>query len=152
MKNITNKDLQRMISLMGNKKPITENKIHSSLELIKKSPNGKYYGVVRETKKYYIKESNDGSNFDFIGGVANKIKNQFESYEQAVRKLNLMLEDTDVLTPDIIQEKKFVIKTKKKKSVEPKAEETPEGGDDFSFGSEETESEEEGGEDFEFGG
>ena len=51
MKNITNKDLQRMISLMGNKKPITENKIHSSLELIKKSPNGKYYGVVRETKK-----------------------------------------------------------------------------------------------------
>ena len=25
MKNITNKDLQRMISLMGNKKPITEN-------------------------------------------------------------------------------------------------------------------------------
>ena len=160
MKNITNKDLQRMISLMGNKKPITENKIHSSLELIKKSPNGKYYGVVRETKKYYIKESNDGSNFDFIGGVANKIKNQFESYEQAVRKLNLMLEDTDVLTPDIIQEKKFVIKTKKKKSVEPKAEETPEGGDDFSFGGEETESEEEGGdfggeeggEDFNFGG
>ena len=160
MKNITNKDLQRMISLMGNKKPITENKIHSSLELIKKSPNGKYYGVVRETKKYYIKESNDGSNFDFIGGVANKIKNQFESYEQAVRKLNLMLEDTDVLTPDIIQEKKFVIKTKKKKSVEPKAEETPEGGDDFSFGGEETESGEEGGdfggeeggEDFNFGG
>ena len=160
MKNITNKDLQRMISLMGNKKPITENKIHSSLELIKKSPNGKYYGVVRETKKYYIKESNDGSNFDFIGGVANKIKNQFESYEQAVRKLNLMLEDTDVLTPDIIQEKKFVIKTKKKKSVEPKAEETPEGGDGFSFGGEETESEEEGGdfggeeggEDFNFGG
>jgi uncharacterized protein YfkK (UPF0435 family) len=160
MKNITNKDLQRMISLMGNKKPITENKIHSSLELIKKSPNGKYYGVVRETKKYYIKESNDGSNFDFIGGVANKIKNQFESYEQAVRKLNLMLEDTDVLTPDIIQEKKFVIKTKKKKSVEPKAEETPEGGGDFSFGGEETESEEEGGdfgseeggEDFNFGG
>ena len=144
---------------MGNKKPITENKIHSSVELIKKSPNGKYYGVVRETKKYYIKESNDGSNFDFIGGVANKIKNQFESYEQAVRKLNLMLEDTDVLTPDIIQEKKFVIKTKKKKSVEPKVEETPEGGDDFSFGGEETESEEEsgdfggeeGGEDFNFG-
>lgn len=138
---------------MGNKKPITENKIHSSVELIKKSPNGKYYGVVRETKKYYIKESNDGSNFDFIGGVANKIKNQFESYEQAVRKLNLMLEDTDVLTPDIIiQEKKFVIKTKKKKSVEPKAEETPEGGDDFSFGGDEEESTEEGGEDFDFGG
>jgi len=158
MKNITNKDLQRMISLMGNKKPITENKIHSSLELIKKSPNGKYYGIVRETKKYYIKESNDGSNFDFIGGTANKLKNQFESYEQAVRRLNLMLENTDVLTPDIIEEKKFVIKTKKKKSVEPTTDETPSessfgdtedsGGFDFG-GGEETEEE---GDSFDFGG
>ena len=153
MKNITNKDLQRMISLMGNKKPITENKIHSSIELIKKSPNGKYYGIVRETKKYYIKESNDGSNFDFIGGTANKLKNQFESYEQAVRRLNLMLENTDVLTPDIIEEKKFVIKSKKKKSVEPKSDETT---GDFEFGGEEETADEEGGGeeggDFEFGG
>ena len=54
MKNITKKDLQRMKELMGNKTPINENKNNSSVELIKKSPNGKYYGIVRETKKYYI--------------------------------------------------------------------------------------------------
>jgi hypothetical protein len=165
MKNITKKDLQRMKELMGNKTPINENKNTSSVELIKKSPNGNYYGIVRETKKYYIKESNDGSNFDFIGGTANKIKNQFESYEQAVRRLNLMLEDTDVLTHDLIEGKKFVIKTKKK-SVEPKVEKSTEGGfggeeveSDFDFGGKEettdteekTTDTEEGGDDFSFG-
>ena len=114
MGNLTNKDLQRMRELMGNRKPINESKLVSAVELIKKSPDGKFYGVVRENKKYFIKESTDGSNFDFIGGVANKNKHQFESYEHAVRILNLMLEDTDVLTPDLIEEKKFVIKTKKR--------------------------------------
>ena len=173
MKNITNKELQRMKSLMGIKKPINESNILSSTELIKEAPNGKFYGIVRENKKYFIKESNDGVNFDFIGGLTNKTKNQFESYEQAVRRLNLMLEDTNVLTPDIISEKKFVIKTKKKKK---KAETEDEGGfgddetastdegDDFDFGdetgededtstekSDEESTDEEGGDDFDFG-
>jgi len=85
MKNITNKELQRMKNLMGIKKPINESNILSSTELIKEVSNGKFYGIVRENKKYFIKESNDGINFDFIGGLANKTKNQFESYEQAVR-------------------------------------------------------------------
>ena len=166
MKNITNKELQRMKNLMGIKKPINESNILSSTELIKEVSNGKFYGIVRENKKYFIKESNDGINFDFIGGLANKTKNQFESYEQAVRRLNLMLEDTDVLTPDIISEKKFVIKTKKKKKKAAETddfgfggeeESTEEGGDDFDFGDEEGESEEEttdeeGGDDFDFGG
>ena len=165
MGNLTNKDLQRMRNLMGNKKPINENKLVSAVELIKKSANGKIYGVVRENKKYFIKESNDGSNFDFIGGVANKSKHQFESYEQAVRRLNLMLENTDVLTPDLIEEKKFVIKTKKKS--EPKSDNFDFGGDtgggDFDFGGDSEGGEEtpdfsgdsEGGEetpDFDFGG
>jgi len=143
MRNITNKELQRMKDLMGIRKPINESNVLSSTELIKEAPNGKFYGIVRENKKYFIKESNDGVNFDFIGGLVNKTKNQFESYEQAVRRLNLMLEDTNVLTPDIISEKKFVIKTKKKKK---KAETEDEGG----FGDDETASTDEG-DDFDFG-
>jgi len=154
MGNLTNKDLQRMRELMGNRKPINESKLVSAVELIKKSPDGKFYGVVRENKKYFIKESTDGSNFDFIGGVANKNKHQFESYEHAVRILNLMLEDTDVLTPDLIEEKKFVIKTKKKS--EPATDFDFGGGEgggnetpDFDFGGDA-----EGGDtpDFDFGG
>ena len=160
MKNITNKELQRMKNLMGIKKPINESNTLSSTELIKESSNGKFYGIVRENKKYFIKESNDGINFDFIGGLVNKTKNQFESYEQAVRRLNLMLEDTDVLTPDIISEKKFVIKTKKKKKKAAETddfgfggeeESTEEGGDDFDFGGAEEGESEEGGDDFDFG-
>ena len=155
MRNLTNKDLQRMRELMGNRKPINESKSLSTVELIKKSPNGKYYGVIRENKKYFIKESNDGSNFDFIGGVGNKTKNQFESYEQAVRRLNLMLESSDVLTPDLIEEKKFVIKTKKKS--EPKSTDTFDfGGDkgeeeipDFNLGGNESDKELDFGDDFE---
>lgn len=160
MSNLTNKNLQRMRELMGNKKPINESKLISAVELIKKSPDGKFYGVVRENKKYFIKESSDGSNFDFIGGVANKGKHQFESYEQAVRRLNLMVEDTDVLRPDLIEEKRFVIKSKKKS--EPSSDTfdfggSEKGGDeslDFDFGgdSEGGDSEESDSLDFDFGG
>ena len=192
MGNITNKNLQRMKELMGGIKPITESVNPSSIELTKKSPNGKYYSIVRETKKYYIKESTDGVNFDYIGGLANKGKNQFDSYENATRRLNIMFEDfnrsygitegTDILTPDLIQEKKFVIKTKKKKSEdsgeatgfdfggedttdteeESSSDEfdfggdetdTEEGGDEFDFGGDDTEeSSDEGGDEFDFGG
>ena len=53
---VTNKHLQRMKELMGNKKPINENISLSSIELKKMAPNGKVYGVTRENKKYFIKE------------------------------------------------------------------------------------------------
>ena len=189
MKNITNKDLQRMKELMGNKKPINESVSTSAVELVKKSPNGKVYGIVRENRKYFIKESNNGTDFDFIGGVANKTKNQHHSYEEAVRQLNLMFEDfnrsyniqngTNILESDNIQEKKFVIRTKKKSTPAPApAEDEADGfdfgggedkggddsfdfggdsedksGDDFDFGDEgDSGDTEEGGDDFNFGG
>jgi len=151
---MTNKDLKRMIELMGIKKPINENISNSAIELQKKSPNGKFYGIVRENKKYFIKESNDGIDYDYIGGLANKTKNQYQSYEEAVKRLNIMFEDfnrtygveknNDILSSDIITEKKFVLKNKKKKT-EP-AKETP-AEEEFDFGGEEGSEEE-----FDFGG
>ena len=54
MRNITNKELQRMKDLMGIRKPINESNVLSSTELIKEAPNGKFYGIVRENKKYFI--------------------------------------------------------------------------------------------------
>ena len=160
MNKLTNKNLQRMKELMGNKTPITENISNSSISLVKKSPNGKSYGVVRENTKYFIKESNDGVNFDFIGGVANKTKNQFHSFEEATKRLNLMFEDfnrsyniqegTDILSSDIIEEKRFVLKSKKKSddsSFDFGGGNT--GGSDFDFGGGEDKG---GSEDFDFGG
>ena len=172
MKNITNKDLQRMKELMGNKKPINESVSTSAVELVKKSPNGKVYGIVRENRKYFIKESNNGTDFDFIGGVANKTKNQHHSYEEAVRQLNLMFEDfnrsyniqngTNILESDNIQEKKFVIRTKKKSAPAPATAEDEADGFDFGGGDEDKggddsfdfggDSEDKGGDDFDFGG
>jgi hypothetical protein len=149
---MTNKGLERMRQLMGIK-PINESKLtNSSLELVKKSTSGKFYGIVKENKKYFIKESINGSDFDFIGGVGNKIKNQYNSFEEAVRRLNLMVENTDVLTSDVITEKKFVIRTKKKKekSEEPSGDfGNEESGDEFDFGGGDTE---ESGDEFDFGG
>ena len=135
MSNLTNKNLQRMRELMG-KTPVNESISNSAVELVKKSPDGKAYGIVRENRKYFIKESNDGKNFDFIGGVANKPKYQYHSYEEAVRELNFMFEDlnktfnvekgTDILSSDIIEEKRFVLKSKKKSE--------PSSTPDFDFG------------------
>ena len=126
MSKLTNKNLQRMIELMGNKKPINEGKLTNSVELVKHSPNGKSYGIVKENKKYFIKESNDNVNFEFIGGIGNKSKHQFSSYEEATKELNFMFETfnkkydiqegTDILSSDINEDKKFVLKSKKKKS------------------------------------
>jgi len=168
---MTNKDLKRMIDLMGIRKPINEQTSNSAVELQKKSPNGKVYGIVRENRKYFIKESTDGVNYEYIGGLGNKTKNQYQSYEEAVKRLNIMFEDfnrtygvqenNDILSSDIITEKKFVLKSKKKKSTPAPAEkesfgeteetETEEGGEDFDFGGGEETDTEEGGEDFDFG-
>lgn len=159
MSNLTNKDLQRMRDLMGNKTPINENVSNSAVTLVKKSPNGKSYGIVRENTKYFIKESTDGKNFDFIGGLANKTKNQYSSYEEATKHLNIMFEDlnrtygiqegTDILSSDIIEEKRFVLKSKKKSADSGFDFGGDAGGsDNFDFGS----SDKGGGEDFNFGG
>ena len=179
---MTNKDLKRMIQLMGIKKPINESTSNSAVELEKKSPNGKIYGIVRENKKYFIKESNDGINYDYIGGLGNKTKNQYQSYEEAVKRLNIMFEDfnrtygieenNNILSSDFILEKKFILKSKKKKSKpaeEPsfdteeetegfgeeggdETEEETEGFGEEGFGEEGGDETEEGGEDFDFGG
>ena len=160
MSNLTNKNLQRMRDLMGSKTPINENVSNSAITLVKKSPNGKSYGIVRENTKYFIKESNDGKNFDFIGGLANKTKNQYTSYEEATKHLNIMFEDlnktygiqegTDILSSDIIEEKRFVLKSKKKSadsSFDFGGGDTG-GSDNFDFGG----GEDKGTDNFDFGG
>jgi uncharacterized protein YfkK (UPF0435 family) len=153
---MTNKSLKRMIDLMGIKKPINEQTSNSTVELRKKSPNGKIYGIVRENRKYFIKESTDGINYEYIGGLGNKTKNQYQSYEEASRRLNIMFEDfnrsygiqenNNMLSPDAITEKRFVLKSKKKKS-------TPAPEEEFGFGDDSGETEDEGTEEeFDFGG
>ena len=94
------KQLKRMLELSDIKKtPINEGRLNTStIELIKKAANGKTYVIVRENRTYYIKltdtkQTLTESDFDFIGGVQNKTKNSFKSYDDAVSRLNIMFND-----------------------------------------------------------
>lgn len=67
------------------KTPVTE-----SVE----GPDNKVYAVIREGSKYYIKSAPKGSelvteSFDYIGGFMNKKNNEFSSYNQASKNLEL---------------------------------------------------------------
>jgi hypothetical protein len=161
--------LQRMLDLADIKPVIKEGKMNlSNFELVKESVNGNTYAIVREKNRYYVKSTQtkqnlNESNFDYLGGLGNKTKNSFSSYEEATRYLNLMFEEinnhyegvgnVNLLESDLINEKKFVLKLNKKKS-EPKAEEPAtdfggaSDGGEFDFGGGE---DTEGGE-FDFGG
>lgn len=162
--------LNKMLRLADIKPVIKESKMSlSNFELVKNSADGNTYAIVRENKRYHIKQAQTKENlvesdFDYVGGVANKSKRSFTSFSEATRNLNLMFEEinnhyenetTNILESDeVLSEKKFVLKLGKKKKSEPVEEpaaeepmEEPET-DEFDFGGEE----EEGGEEFDFGG
>ena len=72
---------------------VSENKktpVKDSIE----GPDGNVYAVIREGAKYYIKSTPKGSalvteSFDYIGGFMNKKANEFASYNQASKNLEL---------------------------------------------------------------
>ncbi len=149
--------LNKMLDL-SNINPTKESNVLSSFDLIKESVNGNTYAIIRENKKYYIKETKTTkdlkeSDFDYIGGVANKAKNNFKSFSEAAKHLNLMFEEinnhfdvsnVNILESDSLNEKKYVLKLDKKKSKkqEPKIEE-PKVEDEFDFGDDVENTEEE---------
>ena len=59
-------------------------------------PDGKIYSIIREGVKYFIKTAPKGSklvaeSFDYIGGFMNKKNNEFSSYNQASKNLELKM-------------------------------------------------------------
>ena len=58
--------------------------------------DGKIYAIIREGAKFYIKSAKKGrelvtESFDYIGGFMNKKNNEFSSYNQASKNLELKL-------------------------------------------------------------
>jgi hypothetical protein len=57
--------------------------------------DGKTYGIVLESSKYFVKVANtdvdesDSKDFKYIGGQANALHERFDSYPAAVRRLNI---------------------------------------------------------------
>lgn len=67
----------------------------SKVELIKKGPDGVTYAIIRENRKYYIKNTKQEDSkltvesFKYIGGLANKKTKEFKTYALALKNLNL---------------------------------------------------------------
>tara|TARA_R110000796_G_scaffold11198_5_gene37381 strand:+ start:6199 stop:6921 length:723 start_codon:yes stop_codon:yes gene_type:complete len=85
--------VNRMKSLMGIV-PLSENVKRSVVELTKLGPDGKVYGIVRENHKYFIKVTDKTENpitedFQYIGGLQNKLEKAYDSYSSATKQLNL---------------------------------------------------------------
>jgi hypothetical protein len=78
----------------------------SSTHLIKESNNG-IYGIVREKDGYYVKFGLNESTLDYIGGMRMKNKNRFNSYAEALKRLEL------IARPLTEQDKKYMLNTQK---------------------------------------
>jgi len=85
----------RQKALMG----ITETvkpKVQHNFELVKKGSDGNAYAIVKENSNYFIKKAviKEGlkySDFNYIGGLANKMDVVYESFSKATKQLNLRL-------------------------------------------------------------
>lgn len=128
-----NDQVNRMRSLMG-MSPINENTNRSVVELTKKGPDGKVYGIVRENQTYFIKVSDKTENlvaedFNYIGGLKNKTDKSYTSYSQATRHLNLKFislnealgtsTKTNILENDNLLEGSFESYSEKPKGSQP---------------------------------
>ena len=59
-------------------------------ELVKESKSGSFYGIVKEKDVYYVKSGVNESSLDYIGGMFMKNKNRFNSYGEALKRLELI--------------------------------------------------------------
>ena len=99
-KKVYSNDLIRFHSLMNinesegyKETPISQHRLFKNT--VKLSPNGRVYGVVQEGNKYFIKTSLleegkklDATDFSYLGGLQNPLKGRYNSYNDAVKRLN----------------------------------------------------------------
>ena len=93
-KSLKGKDVfSRTLDLMNKLTPINESVVNSSLEFIKRAPNGLIYTIIRENHKYFIKTTKNPefkiSELGYIGGLQNKMNEAYSSYEEALKHLNM---------------------------------------------------------------
>jgi len=91
--------IQRIQNLMAKLSPLNESTTNSSLEHIKYGPDETVYGIIRENHTYFIKTANKtndkltSGDFEYIGGLQNKMDESYRSYEDALRHLNMKFKD-----------------------------------------------------------
>ena len=78
---------------------VNENDNHISaynLEYKAQAADGKYYGIVRENSKYFVKVATPGKEtiaeaYQYIGGIQNKSNYEYTSYTNALKQFELKL-------------------------------------------------------------
>ena len=84
------------------------------VEFKRKAANGKTYGIVRESTKYYIMEAPQkdteilAEDFEYIGGFNNRKENEYSSYSKASNALDLKIM---AINETVEKEKRVVIET-----------------------------------------
>ena len=93
-----NDQLSRMKALMTygsvneDAKPIST----YNIEYKAKAADGKYYGIIRENSKYFVKVATPGKemvaeSYQYIGGIMNKSNYEYNSYANALKQFELKL-------------------------------------------------------------
>ena len=130
------KKLQRIMEI-ANYGMTPEVKTHktASLEYTVKAADGNKYGIIRENAQYMIlKEGNDG--YDYLSGMRNNSRYSFNSYSEALKKLNLLMKplnenynggrQLNLIGEQEEEDTKFVLK-------QPESEDTGGETEDFGF-------------------
>jgi len=90
------------------KPSVKKNISEGIVEYKKQALDGTVFGIVKEGKQYVIKTEQNGK-FNYINGVANKTKNVYETYQTALKVVNLMCSEI-AKSGDLLEEKRFVLK------------------------------------------
>ena len=98
MSNSFNDQLSRMKALMTYG-TVNEDAKHISsynIEYKAQAADGKYYGIIRENSKYFVKVATPGKemvaeSYQYIGGVQNKKNYEYNSYANALKQFELKL-------------------------------------------------------------
>jgi hypothetical protein len=91
------------------------NKGTTKAEIVKESKSGGVYGIVKERDGYYVKRGLNESSLDYIGGMFMKNKNKFSSYAEALKRLELIKGQDELLN----EATKYVLKQNKPQEETP---------------------------------
>jgi len=85
-----NEKMQRILELAYYQDPNSKTKkFNSKHELVEETSNG-VYSIDKEKDGYFVKKGINESSLDYIGGLFMKNKNRFNSYADALKRLDFL--------------------------------------------------------------
>ena len=112
--------LKRIMEIANYSRNSESNNNSNNVEYNIQAPNERIYGIVRENSIYVIKEGKDVNSLNYINGLHNSNNNRFKSYGAALKRLNLIISETNKISGHEQglslygeQEEKFVLKDRK---------------------------------------